>query len=48
MEMSHGGKEVVEIAEAAKQDFIDLLKIDSNYDVLFIQAELLYNFQWYL
>ena len=38
MEMSHRSKEVVEIAETAKQDFIDLLKIDSNYDVLFIQG----------
>ena len=36
--MSHRSKEVVEIAETAKQDFIDLLKIDSNYDVLFIQG----------
>ena len=38
MEMSHRSKEVVEIAETAKQDFIDLLKIDSKYDVLFIQG----------
>ena len=28
MEMSHRSKEVVEIAETAKQDFIDLLKIE--------------------
>ena len=38
MEMSHRSKEGVEIAETAKHDFIDLLKIDSNYDVLFIQG----------
>ena len=38
MEMSHRSKEFVEIAETAKQDFIDLLKIDNNYEVLFIQG----------
>ena len=38
MEMSHRSKEVVEIAETAKQDFIDLMNIDSDYDVLFIQG----------
>ena len=34
MEMSHRSKEFVEIAETAKQDFIDLLEIDKNYEVL--------------
>ena len=38
MEMSHRSKEFVEIAETAKQDFIDLLEIDNNYEVLFIQG----------
>ena len=38
MEMSHRSKEFVEIAETAKQDFIDLLEIDKNYEVLFIQG----------
>ena len=38
MEMSHRSKEFVEIAETAKQDFIDLLKINSDYEVLFIQG----------
>ena len=38
MEMSHRSKEVVEIAETAKQDFIDLMNIGSDYDVLFIQG----------
>ena len=36
MEMSHRSKEVVEIAETAKQDFIDLMNIDPDYDVLFL------------
>ena len=38
MEMSHRSKEFVEIAETAKQDFIDLLEINSDYEVLFIQG----------
>ena len=38
MEMSHRSKEVVEIAETAKQDFIDLMNIGPDYDVLFIQG----------
>ena len=38
MEMSHRSKEFVEIAETAKQDFIDLLEINDDYDVLFIQG----------
>ena len=38
MEMSHRSKEFVEIAETAKQDLIDLLDIDDNYEVLFIQG----------
>ena len=38
MEMSHRSKEVVEIAETAKQDFIELMDINSDYEVLFIQG----------
>ena len=38
MEMSHRSKEFVSIAEQAKQDFIDLLSIPSEYEVLFIQG----------
>ncbi len=38
MEMSHRSKEFVEIAEVAKQDFIDLLKVNNDYEVLFIQG----------
>ena len=38
MEMSHRSKEFVEIAETAKQDFIDLLEINDDYEVLFIQG----------
>lgn len=38
MEMSHRSKEFVEIAETAKQDLIDLLEINDDYEVLFIQG----------
>ena len=38
MEMSHRSKEFVEIAETAKQDLIDLLQVNSDYEVLFIQG----------
>ena len=38
MEMSHRSKEFVAIAAEAKQDLIDLLKINSDYEVLFIQG----------
>ena len=38
MEMSHRSKEFVEIAETAKQDLIDLLDVNDNYEVLFIQG----------
>jgi phosphoserine aminotransferase len=38
MEMSHRSKEVVEIAETAKQDFIELMDVNSDYEVLFIQG----------
>tara|TARA_B110000858_G_C17769041_1_gene458610 strand:+ start:127 stop:1209 length:1083 start_codon:yes stop_codon:yes gene_type:complete len=38
MEMSHRSKEFVEIAETAKQDFIDLLEVSDDYEVLFIQG----------
>ena len=37
-EMSHRSKEFVEIAETAKQDLIDLLEINDDYEVLFIQG----------
>ena len=38
MEMSHRSKEFIEIAETAKKDFIDLLGINDDYEVLFIQG----------
>ena len=38
MEMSHRSKEFVEIAETAKQDLIDLLQVNDDYEVLFIQG----------
>ena len=38
MEMSHRIKEFVEIAETAKQDLIDLLQVNDDYEVLFIQG----------
>src|SRR5260221_8517554 len=38
MEMSHRGKEFISIAEAAEKDFRELLKIPSNYKVLFLQG----------
>ncbi len=38
MEMSHRSSEYVAIADKARQDFIDLLNIPSNYQVLFLQG----------
>lgn len=38
MEMSHRSAEIVAIAEAAEQDFRDLLGISDNYAVLFLQG----------
>lgn len=38
MEMSHRSSEVVAIAEAAEQDFRDLLGISDDYAVLFLQG----------
>ncbi len=38
MEMSHRGKEFVGIAEAMKNDLIELLAIPSSYKVLFLQG----------
>ena len=38
MEMSHRSKEFVEIAETAKKDLIDLLQVNNDYEVLFIQG----------
>lgn len=35
MEISHRGKEFIQVAEEAEQDFRDLLSIPSNYKVLF-------------
>ena len=35
MEISHRGKEFIEVAEEAEKDFRDLLQIPSNYKVLF-------------
>src|ERR1043166_6612249 len=38
MEMSHRGKEFISIAEAAERDLRELLKVPSNYKVLFLQG----------
>jgi phosphoserine aminotransferase len=38
MEMSHRGKEFIEIAATAERDFRELLKVPSNYKVLFLQG----------
>ena len=38
MEMSHRGKEFIGIAAQAEQDLRDLLKVPSNYKVLFLQG----------
>lgn len=38
MEMSHRGKEFMEMASTAEQDLRDLLSIPSNYKVLFLQG----------
>jgi phosphoserine aminotransferase len=38
MEISHRSKQFIAIQEAAKQRLIRLLKIPSNYDVLFVQG----------
>src|SRR6266481_4578863 len=38
MEMSHRGKEFIEIAAQAERDFRELLKVPSNYKVLFLQG----------
>jgi len=38
MEMSHRSSEYRAIADKARQDFIDLLKIPSDYQVLFLQG----------
>lgn len=38
MEISHRGKEFIQVAEEAEQDFRDLLSIPSNYKVLFCMA----------
>ena len=38
MEMSHRGKEFIEIAATAEKDFRDLLDVPSNYKVLFLQG----------
>jgi phosphoserine aminotransferase len=38
MEMSHRGKEFIEIATTAEQDLRDLLSIPDNYKVLFLQG----------
>ena len=48
MEMSHRSKEVVEIAETAKQDFIDLMNIGLIMMFYLSKEELLFNFPWYL
>ncbi|HYA46000.1 MAG TPA: 3-phosphoserine/phosphohydroxythreonine transaminase [Burkholderiales bacterium] len=38
MEMSHRGKEFIEIAATAERDFRELLKVPANYKVLFLQG----------
>ncbi|WP_062270494.1 3-phosphoserine/phosphohydroxythreonine transaminase [Endozoicomonas arenosclerae] len=38
MEVSHRGKSFLEVAEQSEQDLRDLLKIPSNYKVLFLQG----------
>jgi phosphoserine aminotransferase len=38
MEMSHRSSEFIDIANKAREDFIDLLKIPSDYQVLFLQG----------
>ena len=38
MEMSHRSPDYIDIANKARQDFIDLLKIPSDYQVLFLQG----------
>src|SRR6267142_6425427 len=38
MEMSHRGKEFIEIAATAEKDFRELLEVPSNYKVLFLQG----------
>ena len=38
MEMSHRSSEYIDIANKARQDLTDLLKIPNNYQVLFLQG----------
>ena len=38
MEMSHRSSDYIDIATKAREDFIDLLKIPSDYRVLFLQG----------
>ena len=38
MEMSHRGREFIEIAATAEKDFRELLKVPANYKVLFLQG----------
>ena len=38
MEMSHRSSEFIDIAKKAREDFTDLLKIPSDYQVLFLQG----------
>ena len=38
MEISHRGKEFIKVAEESEQDLRDLLKVPSNYKVLFAQG----------
>ena len=38
MEISHRSKTFMEVAEQAKNDLVDILKIPKNYDVLFLQG----------
>jgi len=38
MEMSHRGKDFIEIADQAEKDFRELMNVPSNYKVFFFQG----------
>ena len=45
MEVSHRSKEFDQVANEARQDLIDILKIPDNYEVLFLQGGQHFNSQ---
>ncbi len=47
LEISHRSKQFIAIQEAARQRLIRLLKIPSDYDILFLQGGLACNSRWY-